>query len=136
MMFSSRPSKRVCPLLDELRLEAGVAVARDVELDLPALTLRLRRSAVTRVAGVVAGRIMLLVAKVVGEFAIKGALDQCFGELLKKPVLAKQVFRLLVVLQQFIQEFRSDRWHNLLLRNRTVDYRHLHRLFITSPSGY
>jgi hypothetical protein len=55
---------------------------------------------------------VLLVAEMVSEFAIEGALDEGFGELLKQAVLTEQVIRLSVVLQQFVEQFGSDRWHN------------------------
>jgi hypothetical protein len=40
---------------------------------------------------------------VVGEFAVEGALDESFRELLEQAVLAEQVIRLLVILQQFVE---------------------------------
>jgi hypothetical protein len=51
-------------LLDQLRLELGSAVTRNVDLHLPALAAqRLRRCAVARVAGVVASRVVLLLSE-------------------------------------------------------------------------
>jgi hypothetical protein len=52
---------------------------------------------------------------VVSEFAVECALDEGLGELLEQPVLTEEVFRLLVILQQLVEQFGSNRWHNLLL---------------------
>jgi hypothetical protein len=77
-------------LLDELRLELRSAVAGHVNAHLPALaSQRLWRGAIARVAGVGAGGVVLLVAEVVGEFAVEGTLDESFGELLEQAVLAE-----------------------------------------------
>lgn len=45
----------------------------------------------------------LIEAEVVGQFAVEGTLDERFGELLEQSVLAEQVFRLLVVFEQFVE---------------------------------
>jgi hypothetical protein len=67
-------------------------------LHLPALASEsLWRRAVTRVAGVVAGRVVLFVAEMMSQFTIESTLDERFGELLEQAVLTKQVFGLLVV---------------------------------------
>ncbi len=71
---------------------------------------------------------MLLVAEVVGQLAVAGALDESLGELLKEPVLVEQVLGLLIILQQLIEQFGSNRWHNLVLSKRNIDCHHLHRL--------
>jgi hypothetical protein len=42
---------------------------------------------------------VLLVAEVVGEFAVEGALDQSFGQVLQDAVLTEQVFGLLVIFE-------------------------------------
>jgi hypothetical protein len=61
--------------------------------------------------------------------AVAGALDEGSGELLEQAVPAEQVFRLLVVPKQLVEQLRSDRWHNQVsFRDGTVDYRHLHRI--------
>jgi len=49
----------------------------------------LRSSTVTRVAGVVAGRVVLFVAEVMSQFTIESTLDERFGELLEQAVLTK-----------------------------------------------
>jgi hypothetical protein len=72
-----------------LRLELRVAVTRHVNLHLPALAAHcLWRGAVTGVAGVVAGRGVLLVAEVVGQLAVEGALNEGLRELLEQAVVA------------------------------------------------
>jgi hypothetical protein len=87
-------------LLDELRFELRVAVTWHLNAHLPALALDgLRRAAVTRVAGVVARRSVLLVAKVVRQFTGERAFDQRFSELLEQALLAEQIVRLLVIFQ-------------------------------------
>lgn len=47
----------------------------------------------------VADRGALLVAEVVGDFALQGALDERLGELPEQAVITEQVFRLLIVFQ-------------------------------------
>jgi hypothetical protein len=72
---------------------------------------------------------VLLVGEVMGKFTVECALDESLGKLLEQAVLSEQVFRLLVVLQQLVEQFGSNRWHNRIsFRDCTVDYRHLHRI--------
>jgi hypothetical protein len=72
---------------------------------------------------------VLLVAEVVRQLAVEGALDEGFRELLEQPILTEQVFRLLVVFQEFVKQFGSNGWHNRIsFRDCTVDYCHLHRI--------
>jgi hypothetical protein len=71
---------------------------------------------------------MLFIAEVVGQLAVEGTLDESLSELLEQAVLAEQVFGLLVVLQQLVEQFESNRWHNQVsFRDCRVDCRHLHR---------
>ena len=89
---------------DQLRLEAAGPVARDRDLDLAVLGQdRLRARPVAAVAAAAAGRVALLVAKMLGQLRTKRALDQRLLQLLEKPVLAGQVFGLLIVSKQLIQ---------------------------------
>jgi hypothetical protein len=46
---------------------------------------------------------MLGVAQVVRQFALQGALDQGFGQLLEQAIRAEQVIGRLVVLQKLIE---------------------------------
>jgi hypothetical protein len=39
-------------------------------------------------------------------------LMQHYVKFLEQAILAEQVLRLLVILEQFVEKFRSDRWHN------------------------
>lgn len=81
---------------------------------------------VSGVAGVVACGGVLLVARVMGELAVEGSLDEHPGKLLEQPSLAEQVVGLLVVFEQFAEQFASSRRRNLILFRLKVDYRHLH----------
>jgi hypothetical protein len=60
---------------------------------------------------------MLFIAEVMSEFAVEGAFNRGFGELLEQPVLAEQVIGLAVVFQQFIEQFRCN-WHNRVFLSR------------------
>ena len=64
-------------LLDQLRFKVRVAVTRNINLDLPAFTThRLWRDPIARVAGVVTGSVMLLIAEMMGQLTIKGTFDE------------------------------------------------------------
>jgi hypothetical protein len=60
---------------------------------------------------------MLVVAKMMGQFAVERAFDQGFGQLLEQTVLTEQVVRLFVILQQLIEQFGCE-WHNLSILSR------------------
>lgn len=77
-----------------------------------ARVLGLGRRAVAGVPGVVTGGVMLLVPEVVSQLAVEGSLDEGLHELLEQAVLPEQVIRLLVILQQLVEQFGTDRWHN------------------------
>ena len=67
---------------DDLRLERGVAVAGHVDLDRPDLGQHgLGAVPVAGVPAVAAGRVVALVAEVVGDLSFQSGLDQAFGEL-------------------------------------------------------
>jgi len=98
-----------CPtglvLGDQLRLEAAVAIARDLEWQLAELALeRLAAASVAGVAGCVGDRLVLVVTEVLGHLCIQCPLHQQLGQLLEQAVLANQVFRLLVVGQQAAEQ--------------------------------
>jgi hypothetical protein len=80
---------------------------RVVDLAEVALQLLLRR-AVPAVAAVVAGRIVLAIAEVLGQFGVHRTFQQRFGELLQQPVLANDLLRILVVRKQLLDQFRRD----------------------------
>jgi hypothetical protein len=106
MILSSKPAQRVWCLGDELRLEAVVAIARNVNRQLGELTLEgLLALAVAGIASLVGHRCMPVVAEVLGQFCVQRLLDQQLGQLLEQAVLADEVFGLLVVGQQAGQQF-------------------------------
>ena len=61
------------------------------------------------VAAAAACRIALLVAQMVRQLGPQGPLGQRLLELLEQPVLAQQVFRLLVAGQKLVKMFWLDR---------------------------
>ncbi|GAA1143775.1 hypothetical protein GCM10009577_79670 [Streptomyces javensis] len=80
------------PLLDNLRLEGAVAVAghgylhrSDIGQDC------LGAFAVAGVAAVLARRVVLVIAEVVGDFTLQGGLQQPLGQLLQQPALTSQL---------------------------------------------
>ena len=100
-------------LRDQLRLEASLPVAGNLDRQLAKITLqRLLALAVAGVAGGVGHRLVLAMSQVLGHLRIERTLDQQLGQLLERAVLANQVFRLLVVRQQAIQQLRR---HSRLL---------------------
>jgi len=50
---------------------------------------------------------------VVGQLAGECPLDQGLGELPEQPFLAEQVVGLLIIFEQFVEQFGS-KWHNLV----------------------
>src|ERR1700737_547661 len=97
------------PLTDNLRFVAAVAITRRLQRYLPKIPLqRLGGRAIARVAAVVACRVMLLIAQVVGHLGLHGPLQQRFGQLLQQTVFAYDVFWLLIVRQQLVDEFEVD----------------------------
>ncbi|GGT57234.1 hypothetical protein GCM10010271_71200 [Streptomyces kurssanovii] len=85
-------SEMTLALLDDLRLEGAVAVARhgylhraDVGKD------RLGACAVAGVATVLARWIVLVIAEVIGDLTFQGGLQQPLRQLLEQPALAGQL---------------------------------------------
>src|SRR6516162_4343410 len=108
-ILSSKPSNRVWPLGDQLRLEAANPVARDRNRDLAILRQdRLRARPVAAVAAAAARGIALLVTQMVGQLSAKRPLDQGLLELLEKPIVPRQILGLFIVSQQLIQQLRSN----------------------------
>ncbi|GGP65236.1 hypothetical protein GCM10010185_42450 [Saccharothrix coeruleofusca] len=80
------------PLGHDPRFELGVAVARHVDLHRPDVGEdRLGAGAVARVAGTPPGRVVLVVAQVVGDLAFQGRLQQPLGQLLQHPALTGEL---------------------------------------------
>jgi len=91
---------------DELRLEAAVAIARNLDGELAEFTLEcLFAFAVAGVARRIGDGFILAVTKMRFHLGIQRTFDQCLGELLEQAVLAYQVFRFLVVSQQAVDQF-------------------------------
>ena len=92
-------------LLDDLRLEGPVTIPRHLDRHrAKAAFERLRRLAVARVAALVPGRVVLLIADVLGQLRGHRPLQQLLRQLLQQPVLADDVLRLFVVFQQIVNE--------------------------------
>ncbi len=88
------------PLADDLRLKGAAAIARRLQRHFSEIALqRFGSRAVARVAAVIAGRVVLLIAGMLGHLSLHGALQQRFGQLLEQTVFANDVFWLLVVRQ-------------------------------------
>ena len=74
-------------LLDDLRLEAAMPVARHLDGQLAELALELLAAeALTSIADRVGDRLMAVMAEMVSHLSIKGTLDQLLGELLDELV--------------------------------------------------
>src|SRR6202044_669135 len=94
---------------DDLRLERTVAVPRRLQRQLPEVAFqRLSGLAIARVAAVVAGLVVLRVAHMIGHLGLHGSLQERFGELLQQSMLADNIFRLLIVRQQFVNQVEVD----------------------------
>jgi len=84
----------------DLRLKATLAVAGDVNGQFAKVALeRLFALAISGVTPGVGHRLVFGVTKVLSHLDFKRTLHQSFGELLEKPVLPNQVFRLFVIRQ-------------------------------------
>lgn len=80
------------PLLDDLRLEAAGGVPGHPDLDRADVGQHgLRTSAIAAVAVVLPGRIVLLVADMVGDLALQRGLQHWLGQLLQQHTLAGQL---------------------------------------------
>ena len=89
--------------------EGALAVARHLDGQFAELALeRLPALAVASVAAGVDHRFVSVVAEVLGQFGVQRLFYQQLGQLLEQAVLADQVFRFLVISQQFRQQFFRD----------------------------
>src|ERR1039457_1474936 len=105
------PRKAGLVLGDDPRLQASVPVARRLRVDLPEIAFQfLLAAAVARVAAVVADRVVLLIAHVLGQLGVHRPLQEGLRQLLEKPILANDVFRVLVARQKCVDQFRVDRF--------------------------
>jgi hypothetical protein len=91
---------------DQQWLEAAGPIAWHGYVDLALFGQdRLRAGAVAAIAAAAAaaGRVTLLVAKMIAQLRTKRSLNQRLLQLLEKPVRTCEVFRLLIVSKQLIQ---------------------------------
>ena len=81
------------PLLDDLRLEAGPPGrgARSISTGPISVSTVLDRVPLRELPPSVPGRVVLLVAEVVGDLALQGGLQHPLGQLLQQPALAGQL---------------------------------------------
>jgi hypothetical protein len=93
---------------DDLGFKVAVAVTRDVDRQFAELAFEgLLATTVAGVARRVGDGRVALMTQVLGHFSFQCPLNQLLGELLEQPVLAYQVFRLLVVSQQLVDQFSA-----------------------------
>lgn len=86
------PGQPTLPLLDDLRLEGPGHVPGHPDLDRADIGQHcLGAGAVAAVSVVLSGRIVLLVADVIGDLAFQGGLQYPLGQLLQQPVLTGQL---------------------------------------------
>ncbi|MNE31938.1 hypothetical protein D3C80_1255290 [compost metagenome] len=103
-----------CPaglmLGDQLRLEGGLTVARDVERQFAEVALQgFTAVTVARIGGSVGDRCAFVMPQVFGHFGFKGPLDQHLGELFEQAVFTDEVFGLFVIAQQAVGQFNQFR---------------------------
>jgi hypothetical protein len=83
-ILSSKAREPRLALAYDFRLVAAVAIPRRLQRDLSKIAFqRLGRRAIARVAAVVARRIVLLIAQMIGHLGLHGPLQQGFGQLLQ-----------------------------------------------------
>jgi hypothetical protein len=87
--------------LDDLRVEAAVGVAGHLDLDRPDLgEYRLGAGSVAGVATTAAGRVVLVIAQVLGHLRVQCSLEHVLGQLVEQPVRADQLDALFLRLSQ------------------------------------
>src|SRR5689334_8811670 len=93
----------------DLRFKRPIAIPRRLERQLAEIAFQgLGGLAVTRVAAVVAGLVVFRIPEMIGHLGLHGPLQQRFCELLQQPVFANDVFWLLIIRQQFVNEVEVD----------------------------
>src|SRR5205814_3305457 len=97
-------------LRHDLPLEASLAVARHRDLDRPVIAdHRLARIAVAAVAAAAPSRVALLVSQMLAKLGAERAFQQSLLQFLEKPLLAEQILRAAIPLQQLLDNLVSDR---------------------------
>src|ERR1700683_1128099 len=108
MILSSKPVKRVWPLPTIFGSNVPLRSRGVSSGSSPKSPQRLGGLAIARVAAVVAGLVVLRVAQMIGHLGLHGSLQERFGELLQQPMLADNIFRALIVRQQFVNQVKVD----------------------------
>ncbi len=107
------PGQAPLPFPHDLRLERARSVPRHADLDRTDVgEHRLGPAAVTSVPAAPTGRVVLVVADVVGDLTVQGRLEDPLGQLLQQPTLAGE---LQPVTTSPIDQHRDQ----LLIRDRT-----------------
>jgi hypothetical protein len=108
------PRQPALPLAHQLRLEGAGHITRHPHLDRADVGHHgLGTAAVTTVAAVLADRVVLVVAEVIGDLTFQGRLQHPLGQLLQQPSLTGQ---LQTLASGPIYQHRDQ----LLIRNRAV----------------
>src|SRR5215467_15032378 len=98
MILSSKPGPACLSLGHDLGSKARLAVARSFHLQLPKLALQgFWALPVARVSPPVAGRVVLLIAKMIGYFGLEGSFQNGFGQFFEQTVLPDDILGLPVV---------------------------------------
>jgi hypothetical protein len=104
------PMEPGLPFGDDLRLKAAIAVARHRDLDRSVIADHgLARIPVAAVAAAAAGRVALLVSQMLAQFGAERPFQQALLKFLEQTLLAEQILRRAVALQQLLDEFVPDR---------------------------
>jgi|LGVF01.1.fsa_nt_gb hypothetical protein len=97
--------KTVLTFGENHRLESGITVAGNGDIKIAEFPFdALFVAAIAGVASLLFGLRILLLAKVVSYLGLHGSLQQFFGQLLQKPGSPDEVFRILVILHQGIEQ--------------------------------
>src|SRR5207302_4689336 len=97
------------PLGHDLGIEAGLAVARRLQLQFAEVALEsFLAFPVARVAPVVARRIVLLVAQMIGQLGLQGSFQDSFGQLFEQTVLPDDILGFLVLGEQLVDQLLVD----------------------------
>src|SRR5215510_2024765 len=109
MIRLSNPSSRVCPFATIFGSKLPLR-ARHRDLDRPVIADHgLARIPIAAVAAAAAGRIALLISQMFAQLGTERTFQQALLEFLEQPLLAEQILRRAVALQQLLDEFVPDR---------------------------
>ncbi len=103
------------------RFEGGVPVAGNGHIKVAELALdALFVAAVAGIGGLLLGGRVFLVAEMIGHLGLHRPFKKLFGELLEQPVLPDEVFRILVILHQGVEQVFRDGHQSFLQWLRVV----------------